>query len=134
MKKAIQKAINNGFNPTEDVELYKLEIDALDWDTGFCLEYTTNFGTELVERKFYENSYYDLIFGTDFIDKLVGEGRLMCGEENRPCDGNCDIVKVWKTPKNNCSMRKEGLAYYWRREMANIKDINELKEKIRELM
>jgi hypothetical protein len=86
-------------------------------------------------------NYYELIFGTDYIDKLVGEGKPDCGGysgrcvlldkprveiiDNYPCRGEhdgdwCKYLLRWED------------ANYHRSQLANM-TLEQMKERINEL-
>jgi hypothetical protein len=87
----------------------------------------------------------ELTFGTDFIDKLVGEGKPDCGAYCGKCAKSMRLIQTLiDEGKLTCKGKHDGDwckyllswqdADYHRREMANIKDIEKLKEYIRGLV
>lgn len=113
MKEAIEKAIKNGFNPTKGIlEDYMLEQNFL------VVYYVYQKGD--LPRKHIVINIYRLIFGTDFIDKLVMEADF------KVAPGYC--------PKCGRSTGKIINAHYHRSQMANIKDVEKLKEYVRGLI
>lgn len=109
MKKAIEKAIENGFITTHEVTRGEIPLN-------------TDMGV------------YFLVFGTDFIDKLVGDGKAFyyCKKNtfryNRGCvQDQCDCDEGWENCEHRISIYID-TADYHRQKLSNIKDIEKIKE------
>ena len=114
MKKAIEKYINNG----GELKAYLSFNRAL-----ICID---EIGITLNE----ELSYYYLIFGTDFIDKLV-DGDLYCSKY-RDIDP-CSIINCPEKRKFPCNWSASKSDYH-RAQLSNLKDITKIKEYINNLV
>jgi hypothetical protein len=120
MKAAIEEAIENGFDITKGSLGITLGKQELISDGSFTW-------VKNEEGELYMINFYQIIFGTDFIDKLT-EGkcfyaRTKADEICSTCDGRKSFV---------CS-HKLLAAVHHRRELAN-KTLTEMKDYIRRLV
>lgn len=127
MEKAIEKAIKNGFNPIgTEVKL-----------TGFSLrgdEVELDFVRLRGENKNMNScvgiNYYELIFGTDFIECLVGKGNRCSyfdiDVDTNACEENCGNIF-------DCASLEslDDMPNYHRAQMSSLKDIDAIKEYIK---
>jgi hypothetical protein len=136
MKEVIEKAIKNGF-----------EMPMYDKRTKYLKCYTYKYGVSITTTKNAHGGwigYHELIFGTDFIDRLVGKGGL-----SKICC-NCSHAQFVNHTNNliKCefhSLQKAGntcgnfepiikSADYHLQKMSTIRDIEKLKEYVRGLI
>jgi hypothetical protein len=153
MKEAIEKARAKGLKLPGEEAHSKIKIGS-----DHIIVIVTNYKNRVtpIDSTFW--SLYDLIFSTDFIDRLVGDDRYYCE------DGGCCVYdriyedlavtyleRGWgeksflSLSKATCGWksntecigymkRSESLAHDHRQQMANIMDIDKLKEYVRGLV
>jgi hypothetical protein len=158
MREAIETAMVNGFDLQKLVENKFGEAHPkagkriiTGWNSAYNYGRRIDVGWRYAEEELAEEcgdnfSIAELIYETDFIDKLVcGERDNCClysthcsGEKRKKCDSFYETTKEKNTGKcGSSTYRNENykqVADYHRREMANIKDIEKLKEYIRGLV
>jgi hypothetical protein len=139
MKEAIEKAVKNGlFKGIGKLNLIKIHCSAIECgrDREFwkeiCLRFDTNEiipNTDGLTRTNYRHySLHGLIFATPFIECLVGEGS--CSNNQTP--ETCTTWKYCNIKCEDCSLHNN--ADYHRQQMANMKDVEKLKDYVRGLL
>jgi hypothetical protein len=116
MQKAVEKAIDNGF---DWIKLFA---------TGAPEQRHHVLGVDKIKVFITTTELYWLIFGTDFLDKLVGK-RPGCKYN---IEGYCDSAPK-KRYADKCNPNCDGYGFGWRSpsyhrsQLANLKDIEDIK-------
>jgi len=133
IKELIKKAIKNGsfgniqrplvvirnhpqyhptFPETEIIQIWR------------CIDDDEDEISDYLIKRVWTGTFYDLFFGTDFVEKLVGETANYCDIYKKECIKDfCSISKEW----TSCHSKKNGcLADYHRQQLTNMKDVDKM--------